>query len=280
MSLFSKISSGASAISVEAKKLPNRFIEGGWMRMGAVSREPRANTTQELVSSIRAYAKENPEIAEFAKQINEMKPEHLGLAQDVIDLAHTHEMINTNINLKQASRVPGKTNFGVILNSIPTISRENPAALDLTQTVINNSDVTNAKFFLTKFFGYDLANAKVASEQMKAAEDVVPAIAKDTLEGGYTMDYSKNNEFFDFILTLCSSDSKPENIKMLKPIIDMLDKICKKTSPSCNLNEIRLGDTKVIKDNLDALPYLLENAEAQGKSVDISAFLTKNVNLK
>ncbi len=275
MSLLSKVT---SKISEEAKILPNRFL-GGFMPMGAVKQNPRTNTTEELISSINAHAKDNPEIAEFAKQIKDMNPKYLGLAQDIIDLSNVQEFLNTNINLKQASKIPGKTNFGIILNQLPVVSRENPAALDLTQEVINNSDATNAKFFLLKFFGYDLAKAKGVSEQIKATSEIVPNIAKDTLSGGYTMDYTKNNEFFNFIMHLCSGDSKPENIKILSHIMTSIDKICKKTSPKCNIDDIRLGDTKVIKENMEALPYLLENAEAQGKNIDLSGFLTKNVNL-
>jgi len=118
------------------------------------------------------------------------------------------------------------------------------------------------------------------SEQIKAVKEVVPGIAKDALSGGYTMDYSKNQEFFNFVMHLASGDSKPENIKMLKPITDMLEKFGKNTSHSCNLDDIRLGDTKTIRENLEVLPSLLENAEAQGTSLDVSGFLTKNVNLK
>lgn len=275
MSLFSKVSTN---IADAAAKLPNRFT-GGFSSMGAVKRNPRSNTTEELMASIRAYAQENPEIAEFTKQMKDMNSQHLGLAQDIIDLSNIQEMLPTNINLKQASKISGKTNFGVILNMLPKISKQNPAALDLTQTVINNSDTINSKYFLTKFFGYDLEKASVASEQIKAVEEMVPTIAKDTLSGGYTMDYSKNNEFFNFIMHLCSTDSKPENLKMLNNIIDSIEKFCKKTSPTCNLDDIRLGDTEAIKSNLKHLPNLLENAEAQGKNVDISGFLTKNINL-
>lgn len=275
MALFSKV---GMHIADEAAKLPNRFT-GGFSSMGAVKRPPRTNTTEELMASINAYAKENPEIAEFTKQMKDMNSQHLGLAQDIIDLSNIQELLSTNINLKQPSKISGKTNFGVILNMLPKVSKQNPAALDLTQAVINNSDTINSKYFLSKFFGFDLAKASVASEQIKAVEGMVPSIAKDTLSGGYTMDYSKNNEFFNFIMHLCSTDSKPENLKMLNSIIDSIEKFCKKTSPTCNLDDIRLGDTGAIKSNLKHLPNLLENAEAQGKNVDISGFLNKNINL-
>lgn len=275
MSLFSKVS---KIIPQETQKLANRFIGNGFMPMGAVTRQPRANTVQEITGSIRAYAKENPEIAEFAQQMKDMNPEHFGLAHDVIDLSRTQEMINTYINLNEKT-VMGKTIAGWILSRLPEVSRKNPAALDLIQAVINHSDTQNAKYFLIKMFGFDLAKMNGLSEQMKAVKEVVPAIAEDTLSGGYTMDFSKNSEFFSYIQHLCSGDSKPENIKMLKQIHEMINKLCKKTSPVCNIDDIRIGDTAVIKRNMDALPYLLENAEAQGKSVDMSAFLTRNVNL-
>ena len=47
-----------------------------------------------------------------------------------------------------------------------------------------------------------------------------------------------------------------------------------------NLDDIRLGDTARIKENLEVLPQVLKNAEAQGlRTFDVSGFLTKNVNL-
>lgn len=275
MSLFSKV--GAS-ISDKAVKLPNRFLQGGgFMDMGAVNRAPRANTTQELVDSIRAYAKESPEIAEFAKHLDEMKPEHLGLVQDIIDLSNTHERLMTNINLKDT--INGKTVMGEILKMLPETSKKNPAALELSEEVINHSDATNAKYFLCSLFGHDLPNMGSLAEQMRATKEVVGTIAKETLSGGYLGTFEKNKEFFEIIKNLCYNDSKPENVKMLKPIIDTIEKLCKNTQPTCDIGAIRTGSTKTIKENLEILPQVLENADKQGKSIDVSSFLTNNVNL-
>lgn len=276
MPLFSKITSFASE---ESKKLPNRFIQGGFTKMGAITRTPRTNTPEELLGSIQAYAHENPEIADFASQIKNMHSEHLGLAHDIIDLSRTHEMINTNINLNQPTTT-GKSIAGYILGKLPEVSRENPAILNLIESVINHSDNQNSKYFLCKIFGYDLAKAKSVSEQIKATQELVPEIADGTLGGGYTMDYSKNENFFKYILRLCSSDSKLPNLKMLKEAMNITDNFDKIES-NLNLDDIRLGDTAVIKKNLEALPYLMENAEAQGiKTVDVSGFLTRNTNIE
>lgn len=259
-------------------KLPNRFLQGGFQPMGAVSRLPRENTSKEIMSSILAHAKDNSEIATFAAGMKGLNPKYLGLAQDIIDLSSTHEMLAQNINLKEVV-ADGKSIMGIILDRLPEISKKNPAALDLTEAVINNTDLTNAKYFLCKLFSFNLENMGKLSEQMKAAKEVVPEIAKDTLDGGYTMSFSKNEEFFKYIQTLCSGDTKPQNIKFIKQIVDMMQKVCKKSQPTIDLGELRTGDTKTIRENMEVLPYLLENAEAQGKSVDISGFLTKNVNL-
>lgn len=237
MSLFSKLTTELPA------KLPNRFLEkGGFMPMGAVDRTARTNTAKELVDSIKAYAKESPEVAEFAKHLDEMQPQHLGLAQDIIDLSNTQEMLMTNINLK-AKMSNGKTPLGCILEMLPATSKNNPAALDL-------------------------------------AEEVVGTVAKDTLSGGYLGTFEKNKEFFEFIRDLSSGDSKPENIKLLKPLRDILEKFIKNSNPHCNIYEIRTGDTKTIQENLKILPQVLGEADKQGKSIDVSGFLTKNVNLE
>lgn len=273
MSLFSKLSTEISA------KLPNRFLEkGGFMSMGAVDRSARTNTTKELVASINAYAKESPEVAEFAKHLDEMQPQHLGLAQDIIDLSNTQELLMTNINLK-SKLGNGKTLLGHILEMLPATSKKNPAALDLAEEVINRSDATNSKYFLCNLFGYDLPKMSGLSEQMKATKEVVGTVAKDTLSGGYLGTFEKNKEFFEFIKVLSSGNSIPENVRLLNPLRDIIEKVIKNTKPKCNIDEIITGDTKTIKENLKILPQILENADMQGKSIDVSGFLTKNVNL-
>lgn len=209
-----------------------------------------------------------------------MKPEHLGLAHDVIDISRVQEMLPTNINLNQEIG-NGKTILGHILGMLPEVSKKNPGAIELAESVINNSDMQNSKYFLARLFDFDLPNMGSLSENMKAAKEIVPTIAKDVLSGGYTMDYSKNKRFFSFIQSLCSKDSKPENLKLLKQTLDITDNVAPKVEASMNIDDIRLGDTAKIAENMEILPRVLENAEAKGlRDFDVSGFLTKNVNLK
>lgn len=265
-------------MSLFSKKLPNRFIQEAYIQMGNISNKPRTNSYEELVNSINAYAKENPEIAEFAKQIKDMNPKHLGLAHDIIDLSGIREMLPTNIDLNKPTNA-GKSIAGYILSKLPEVSKKNPAALELTESVINNSDTQNAKYFLSNLFGFDLTKMSNLSEQMKATTELVPNIAKSTLDGMYTMDFSKNENFFKIIQRFCSGDTKPENLKLLKKITDISDEVSD-IEAGIDIDDIRLGNTDTIKTNLEILPSLLEKAKAQGcKTLDVSGFLTKNTNL-
>jgi len=365
MSFLSKITGRSikPAAVERAKRLPNRFLQGGWCQpMGEVTREPRQNTSSELIKSITAYADiyENgaksaePKLIEFASeygvnlpkeakrlgvdvfqaakrqgvvehefkyidrftgeekierrsvnlaevaadaeaqkhlgetnsrelrnflaQTDGMSTEQLGVAHDIIDLAHMGAMLNTNISLQRIIE-NGKSIMGDLLSKFPEVSRKNPGAIELTEKVFNHSDDTNSKYFLLNLFGNDLANLGHLSEQMKAVKELVPTIAKDTLGGGYLMDYSKENNFFKLIAGFCRADAKPENIKLLPKIFDIITGNAKKTHPSLDGVTVALGDTKRISENMEVLPQVLENFEHAGKSLDVSDFLTRNVNL-
>ena len=267
------------AIFNSLEKLPNRFLDG-FSNMGYVSRSPRTDSPAKIIESINAYAKTNPEIAEFTKHISELDPKHLGLAHDVIDLSNCHTFLNTNINLKTPIS-DSQTIMGYILNKIPLIGKKNPSMLELSQKVINSSDSENAKYFLTRLFDHDIENMSALANQTNAVTEIVPDIAKETLKGGYLMDFSKNEKFFRTIQCLISPKSKPENIRLINKISEILDKFCKKIEGICYLDEITNADTKVLKENLTILPDLLKNAESQGlKEIDVSDFLTRNTNIK
>ena len=277
MSFINKLSSKVeNVISGNWVKLPNRFHqESDWLNMGAVSLKPRTNTQDEILNSLKAHAKDNAEIADFLEHLDEMDNKYLGLAHDIVDLSGHNESLCNSINMLDKAN-ENHSFMGHILGMLPVVSRENPAALDLSQAVINNSDTINAKYFLINLFGFDLHKMSGLAEQFKAVKEVIPVIARDTLSGGYLMDFSKNKEFFEFVKFLASSDSKPANVRMLNEIMKVIQTLCKKTNPNCDLGAIKTADTVTLRKNLDALPYYIENAEAQGKySVDISGFLSK-----
>lgn len=247
----------------------------------------KLNKFKRLGVDAKAAELKAQEIREFLNITDKMPQRHLSLAHDIIDLSITHADINSEIFPSVNFNTIGVTNktnkqttlMGYLLNLLPKISKENPRAVDLAEAVVTHTDDAIARFFLSRF----LETAPNAPEQTKLTEKLIPTIAKDTLKGMPSMDLGPNckeNIFLNLITHLCSKDSKPENLKILDELFKMTDKISKRTNPAINIDEIRLGDTKVIRRNMEAMPYLLENAEAQGKNVDASGFLTKNVNLE
>ena len=218
-----------------------------------------------------------------------MPQRHLSLAHDVVDLSNTTAFINHDIfptvdfNGIGQAKSTGKitTLMGYILNLLPDLSKINAKAVDLAETVVSHSDDTNAKFFLQSFVdNFPIAGAE---KQAEATEALVEPLANSILKGMPSMDLgprSKEYIFFNQIRHLCDEDSKPENLKLLKQTFETTASVAPKVDADINLDDIRLGDTARIKENLEVLPQVLENAEAQGlRTFDVSGFLTKNVNL-
>ncbi|MCM1338182.1 MAG: hypothetical protein NC191_00745 [Muribaculaceae bacterium] len=222
------------------------------------------------------------ELRNFLAQTDGMSTEHLGVAHDIIDLAHMRAMLNTNIDFQDI--IPnGRTLMGEILSRFPEVSRKNPGAIELTGKVFNHSDDTNSKYFVNSLFGNDLPNKAHLSEYFKALKGMVPTFAKEALSGGYLMDYSKENKFFQMIADFCRPEVKPESIKLLPDVMpkisEMIASISKKTHPVVDRVSIATGDAGRITENVDVLPQVLGNFEAAGKNLDVSEFITKNVNL-
>lgn len=242
-----------------------------------------------MASSVMASELKAKEITEFLKVAGDMPQRHLSLAHDVVDLSNTHAMINhdifptVNFNDIGQAKCTGKrtTLMGYVLNLLPGLSKANPKAVDLAETVVSHSDDTNAKFFLQRFVdGFPFVGTE---KQAEAAEPLVKILANSVLKGMPSMDLgpsSKEQTFFNLIADLCKADSKPENLKLLKRTLEMTDDIAPNVDSAINLSEVRVGDTERIAENLEVLPQVLKNAEAQGlRTFDVSGFLTKNVNL-
>lgn len=242
-----------------------------------------------VAQSIKAAELKSKEITEFLNIASNMPQRHLSLAHDVVDLSNTHALINHDIfptvDFNTIGRIQstGKETslMGYVLNLLPGLSKANPKAVDLAETVVSHSDDTNAKFFLSKFV--DQFPIIGTEKQAEAAEGLVETISKSILRGMPSMDLgptSKEQTFFNQIRNLCSTDSKPENLKLLKQTLDITDNVAQKVEANINIDDIRLGDTTQIAENMEILPKVLENAEVQGlKKFDVSGFLTKNINL-
>ncbi|MBE7712246.1 MAG: hypothetical protein E7Z87_00715 [Cyanobacteria bacterium SIG26] len=265
----------------------NQFVKNG----GRVSNEAYKKLLElqriarSAISSKAAEIKSN-EIGEFIKSTKGMPQRHASLAHDIVDLSCSHKMISdevfpeVNLNDIGFDKTTNKemTRAGYALKKLAEASKRNPAVADLAEAVATHSGDTNSKYFIPRF----LENTDFQPEQLKATEELIPYLSKSILKGMPSMDLganSKENQFLNIVNALCSSDSKPENLKLLKQIYEITDADGIRTDHGINIDTIRLGDNAKMKENMDALREVIKNAEAKQQEIDVAEFLTKNVNM-
>lgn len=102
---------------------------------------------------------------------------------------------------------------------------------------------------------------------------------------------SKENSSAANLLEEVVSHSDPTNAKYFLwefftkfPVLGT-EKQCQVSEPlvdkSWDVSQLRKGETDVIKENIEYLSEVLENAKTSGsKKFDVAGFLTQNVNLK
>ncbi|MBO8430570.1 hypothetical protein IAC76_04215 [Spirochaetes bacterium] len=278
--MFGKL--GRKAIQEAAQKISKekpvyRFNET-FQTMGAQVRPADTRTPGQVLATMEDLAKRNPDIAEFMTELKKMNPEHQKLAADTMELARMHEMLPININMNKKNPQTGKSILQAVLDILPKASKENPAVIDFTKEVINNTDIRTAKYFLASF--PDNALKSEFAEHIKASIPMVKDIAEQTLKGGYTMDFSKQQNFMDFIATLINRESKPEKIALLPKLTKVADEL-----PGENmlyLDSFIRSNTPVaqVEKNMETVKDVAEMMHKEGKSFDIVGFLNKNVNLE
>lgn len=260
-----------------AVEIPVFRFKGGIMKLGAQTRPSDTRTSAQVLATMDELAKRNPDINEFMAEIKKMKPEHQQLASDTMELAGLHEMLPTNIDMNKKLPQTGRSILQSVLAILPKASKENPAALDFAKEVINNTDTTTAKYFFAAF--PENALKTEYSEHLKASIPMVKDIAEQTLNGGYTMDFSKQQNFMDFIGTLINKDAKPEKISLLPKLVKTADEI-----PGENplyIDSFVRSNTPVtqVEKNLETVKDVAQMMQKEGKSLDIVDFVNRNVNL-
>ena len=144
MQFISKI--GAS-LQAKEPQLTRRLFTGGWESMGHIKRTPDTRTTEQLLENIEYFANAFPEVAQFKDALKAMNPKHLGLVSDICELAKNKEFVNTAIDIRKPS-ANGKSIFQTLIEKLPKASKENPASIELSQEIINNTDSIAAKYSL------------------------------------------------------------------------------------------------------------------------------------
>ena len=263
------------------KTIEPMFRFGGFEKMGAHVRAQDTRTTEQLLANIDYFAEKLPEVAKFKKELKAMAPEHLGLASDICELGSRKEMISAPIDIRQSA--PNKKSLlEFLMEKLPIASKENPEALNFSKEVINNTDTIASKYFLNSFA--PIFEHPEASKHLSATKPLVKDIAEATLQGGFRMDYEKENNFVNSLWQFINPKVNPENIEVLDKTlktVENLPKSCDKLN--CIIDSDTIINSKIpsakMKENLSTFTEIAENLSKQTNEVNLSDFMTKNVNL-
>lgn len=258
----------------------NRLFTGGFSQMGAITRKPDTRTKDELVQTIEYYTGRIPELKQFAKEIKSLNPKHMGTIADTMELSCFQEMLPTNINMAKISQ-RGVSYRQAVIEDMIQASKTNPEAMELAEAIINNTDSTTSKYALGLMTGGILKNKELAKHMQETAK-IVPDIAKETLKGGYTMDYSKQENFMDMIRTFVNPNAKPEKITVLfKDLAAAVDNLPQNVNFNIYMDKFVNSSTPLrqIKENIKVLPDVVKMLGEKVKNFDVVDFVTKNTNL-
>jgi len=248
---------------------------GGWQNLGAVKRPADTRTAEDLIETLKAWAKVDPVVEGVLPKLKNLDKKYLGLAADTVELANRKSMLPLDINLKSM------TNLGIrahqfILNSIPIAAQKNPAALDFTQEVINNTDTLTSKVFLHQTTGGVWFNTKV-SEHFKAAKPLVEFFAKKSFEHPRIYDFGNQRHFMELVVSVIDEDADVEKIKLVKDIYSKMND--KENMYISNFVKSKVPADK-IRDNLSSIDKVNDLLKSKGKQpVDTEAYLLNNTNL-
>ena len=263
-----------SSIQKREPELTQRLFGGGrWEFMGHVKRGVDTRTTEQLLENIEYFSKRFPEVVQFKDELKKMNPKHLGLISDICELASHDKLIDIREPVSK-----GKSLFQILLEKLLKASKENPASIELSQEIINNADSIGAKYALRALS--PLLDCKDVARHMEATIPMVSDIAEATLNGGnggYTMVYSKEMAFAVALRSFIYPKVSLEKLKLLSSI----NKIADESNAICKLYAFPFlrNNTAMSKllANLETFKTLDKNM--QGKSINLTEFLEKNVNM-
>lgn len=256
----------------------NRLFTEAFEPMGAVLRKPDSRTKDELIQTIDYYVEKMPELKQFSKEIKSLKPKHMGTIADTMELSSYSEMLPTNINMAEMTQ-RGVSYRQAIVEDMIEASKTNPEAMELANAIINNTDSTTMKYAFCLMTGGVLKNKELAKHMQETAK-IVPDIAKETLKGGYTMDYSKQENFMDMIKTFVNSDAKPDKITALfKDLAVVADNLPQQFNIYMDKFVNSSAPLSQVRENIKVLPDVVKMLGEKAKNFDIVDFVTKNTNL-
>ncbi len=234
-------------------------------------------TRGQLLATINDLANKNPHVKEFVKSLSNMETKYLGLAADTLELAQAKRFMPfSEVDLNKVEKQSGKSLLQKLLKVYPKAAKENPYAMELAQEVINNTDASTSKYFLSNFVE-QLSNPQ-GSEHYKAIKPLVKDIAADTVNNWFPMK-EKQEYFVNILKMFMDKASNPEKIRLVQKLAKAADEI-----PGENVlyldNFVRSATPiEQVEKNLKTVKEVGLLANAQGKTFDMVDFVNHNVNL-
>lgn len=263
-----------SAIKTKEPQLTRRLTTLGWEFMSG-KREPDTRNTKQLLENIDFFAQKYPEVAQFKQELKSMNPKHLGLVSDICELAGYRGLLSSIVDMRMQP-AKGKSLFHTLMEKLPRASKENPESVELFQEIINNSGPSSAQYIL-KSLAY-LCDSKQAAPRIKAVTPLVGDIAESTLDGGYLLDFVKEQNFVKSIKHLISPNIILEKLQALPKIL----KIAEKSKAICEIETFPFLTNKTpmsrINSNLETFQNLDNHMD--GVTFNLTEFLDRNVNLQ
>ncbi len=119
-----------------------------------------------------------------------------------------------------------------------------------------------------------------SGELIDASTDMIIPIGKRTLNGMYPVTFKRQHNFLDAMGIFLNPEIRPENVRFLRKICDVLDSI--KTQKDIPIDLFPFLKTNIPKSqaelNLAKLPQAVKDAEKAGKDIEATNFIMSNVN--
>ena len=113
-----------------------------------------------------------------------------------------------------------------------------------------------------------------------ASADMIKPVAEQTINGMYLGTFERQHKFLDAMSIFLNPEIRPENIKILRKICDVLDSL--KTKKDIPVNFFPFLRTNIPKAqaelNLAQLPQAVRDAEKAGKEINATDYVMSNVN--
>lgn len=250
------------------------FVQG---IIPAVTRtNPRSK--EELFNNIDKFSKKWSVVKKYSPEIKLLPEKHIETIVDAIEISKNSGLITNSLNFSKKNK-QGVKYRELLIKELIEASKDNPAAVDLVNTIFRNTDRKTSKYVLA-FMTTGLLTAAKLSEHMKELTKVIPDVVQRSLKRKWRLPIEKRDDFMMWLVLTLNKRTKPDKIV---PMFKELSTFCdsRKENLVIRVNKFLRSDASKEKmaDNYKTLPSVLDLYGKNSKKFDIVDFVTQNTNL-